>query len=215
MRTGLKVNIPLKWVQQDPASSKILWRSLFAALLIEAVSLTFIGWEEHWLSHPQKTIGLDESRFVEAEVFQFPEEAHLVEEKKAPSSVSRPEVAISTQVSAKTQTPPSQAAAPLEEENQTQAGPKVAADHGPIAIYAPPPVLPSYLHDQDLNAHVVIDFFVTALGGVTPKLVGSSGNEELDAIALEAVSKWQFRPGEKDHRAIDAKVRLRIIFEVK
>lgn len=205
----------LKWVVQDPVPSKVFLKSLVAAFLIQVVALTLIGWEEHWLSHPQKTEGLDESHFVEAEVFQFPEEAHLVEEKKPTSTQAAPEVAISTKVSAKPQPTSTPAAAPLEEQNQTQSGPKLAPDHGPIAIYAPPPVLPAYLHDQDLNAHVVIDFFVTALGGVTPRLVRSSGNEELDAIALEAVSKWQFRPGEKDHRAIDAKVRLRIIFEVK
>lgn len=200
-----------KWVQEDPASPKIFIRSLGAASVTLLVLLTSIGWHEHWLSHPQKT-GLDESRFVEADVFQFPEEAHLVEEKPAAASAPKAEVAISTSPSAKKTDP---ASAPLDEENKTESGPKLAPNHGPVAIYAPPPVLPSYLQDQDLHAHVLIDFYVTAQGGVTPRLVGSSGNEELDAIALETVSKWQFRPGEKDHHAIDAKVRLRIIFEVK
>jgi len=76
-------------------------------------------------------------------------------------------------------------------------------------------LIPSYLQDQNFKTSVVIDFFVSALGSVTPKLVGSSGNEELDALALNTAKKWQFRAAEKDHHTIDSKVRLRIIFEVK
>lgn len=200
------------WIQTDPAPRGILLKSALVALFLEVVSLTAIGWHEHWLSHPQKTTGLDESRFIETEVFQFPEEAHLVEEKKVSAPAPKTEATISTQVSAK---PNANTTQITNEENITESGPKIAPNHGPIAIYAPPPILPSYLQDQDLKTNVLIDFYVTAQGAVTPKLVGSSGNEELDAIALEAVSKWQFRPGEKDHHPIDAKVRLRIIFEVK
>lgn len=76
-------------------------------------------------------------------------------------------------------------------------------------------MIPAYLQNQELKTSVVIDFFINSQGGVTPRLVGSSGNEELDAIAIEAVKKWQFRPAENDHHAIDSKVRLRIVFEVK
>jgi TonB family protein len=60
----------------------------------------------------------------------------------------------------------------------------------------------------------VIEFLITASGGVTPRLLRSSGNDELDAIALTTVKKWQFRPAEQDHKAIDSKIRLRIVFEV-
>jgi TonB family protein len=53
------------------------------------------------------------------------------------------------------------------------------------------------------------------MGVVTPRLLSSSGNEELDVIALNTSRQWQFRPAESDHVAIDSKVRLRILFEVK
>jgi TonB family protein len=61
----------------------------------------------------------------------------------------------------------------------------------------------------------VIDFFVDSQGESTPRLVGSSGNEELDAITLATVKKWQFRPAEQDGKPIDAKTRLRVEFEVQ
>ena len=200
-----------RWIDEDPAPPKILLKCAGIALILEVGLLTAIGWHEHWLSHPQKTTGIDESRFVEAEVFQFPEEAHLVEEKKVVTE-RKPEVALSKDPTRgkKTQDPnPAN-----EEENRTDSGPKLAPNHGPVAVYAPLPVIPSYLQDQFLKGYVLIDFFVTAQGAVTPRLIGSSGNDELDAIALTTVKKWQFRPAEQDHKAVDAKARLRILFEV-
>ncbi len=65
--------------------SKILYKTAVAAVVIEFIILTAFGWEGHWLAHPQKT-GLDESRFIEAEMYQIPKEpAHLTEEKKKSS----------------------------------------------------------------------------------------------------------------------------------
>jgi len=102
----------------------------------------------------------------------------------------------------------------LPESNQTQAGPVLGPTHGAVALYSPAPVIPPYLRNQELNATVVIEFLISAQGGIVPRLVGSSGNEELDAIALTTVRKWQFRPAEQDRHPIDAKLRLRIVFEV-
>ena len=91
----------------------------------------------------------------------------------------------------------------------------LASTHGPVALYAPPPQIPVYLQDQDIKTHVIIDFLVNQQGGTNPRLVSSSGNEELDAIALETAKKWIFRPAEKDGKKIESKVRLRIIFVVQ
>jgi len=188
--------------------SKVLYRTAIAAVIIEFIILTAFGWQGHWLAHPQKT-GLDETKFIEAEIYQIPKApAHLTEEKKI--IVKTKEIVVSKKLSGShTQTvttPP--------EENQTESGDNFAANHGPVAIVAPPPVIPSYLQDQDLSSSVVIEFFVNAQGVALPKLIGSSGNEELDAIALATVKTWQFRPAEQNHKPVDAKVRLRINFQV-
>jgi protein TonB len=190
--------------------SKILIRAGLLALLFEFTLLTLLGIQEHWLAHPQNTTGLDEAKFIEAEVFQLPKEAHLTEEKKIAAPKAK-EVAISKTVNEgkKTQEQPA-----TEEQNQTDTGPTMAANHGPVAIVAPPPVIPPYLQDQEINSSVVIEFLVNNQGVATPRLIGSSGNEELDAVALETVKKWQFRPAEQNHKPIDAKVRLRINFQV-
>ena len=91
----------------------------------------------------------------------------------------------------------------------------MAATHGPVLIESPSPVLPAYLKQQDLNTKVVIEFTVHANGQATPRLLSTSGNEELDQLALAAAAKWKFYPAESNHQAMDSKVKLRILFEVK
>jgi TonB family protein len=189
--------------------SKILYKTAVAAVIIEFIILTAFGWQGHWLAHPQKT-GLDETKFIEAEIYQIPKEpAHLTEEKKI--VVKAKEVVMSKKLSGSH----TQSVTKPPEENQTDSGDNFEANHGPVAIVAPPPVIPSYLQDQDLNSSVVIEFFVNAQGVALPKLIGSSGNEELDAIALTTIKAWQFRPAEQGHKPVDSKVRLRINFQVR
>lgn len=191
------------------SDSKILLKCTTIAFVLEFSILTFLGWQSHWLAHPQKT-GLDTSKFIEAEVVQIPKENHLVEEKKI-AAPKTPEAVLS-KVPGKGKKAPEKN--PLEDENQTKSGPPLAPTHGPVAFYAPPPVIPDYLRDQDLKASAVIDFYITAQGSVNPRLVGSTGNNELDALALATAKKWQFRPAEQNHKPIDSKIRLRIIFQV-
>ena len=104
----------------------------------------------------------------------------------------------------------------MESENQTrsEAAP-VVLTHGPVVSYSPSPQLPSYLKDQNLKTTVLIEFVITALGSARPSLIGSSGNEELDALALTTARSWIFKPAFKDGKPIDGKVRLRINFDVQ
>jgi protein TonB len=194
-------------IEQD--NTRVLIKAGLIAFFVEFIFLTLVGIQEHWLAHPQKTTGLDESKYIEAEVFQIPEQAHLMEEKKMAAPKAH-DISISKTPSKKA---PSQALP--EEKNQTDEGPKLAANHGPVPMVAPVPVIPDYLKDKDINASVVIEFLVNTQGTAVPRLVDSSGYEELDAIAIETVKKWQFRPAEQNHKPIDAKVRLKINFQVK
>lgn len=205
---------PLEWVNDDPSQSKLLIRSACLAFLIEAILLTAIGWHEHWLAHPKKVDPFDDSHFIEAQMFQIPSEAHLVEEKKShlpPPPKHEITLNKEPEKGKATQTDQNK----MEEQNQTESGHELAATHGPVVLYAPSPVIPPYLQNQEFKTSIVIDFYITAQGNVSPRLVTSSGNDELDAIALNAVKKWQFRPAEQDHKPIDAKVRLRIVFKVE
>jgi TonB family protein len=197
----------LDWEGLPTDGSKVLTKAAVLAFIVEFSILTVLGWESHWLSHPQPVS--DNSRFIEAEVFETPKLDHLTEEKKVAAPKAAEPVISKVPGQGKKKDQPQ-----AEEQNQTSSGPPVPPTHGPLAFFAPAPVIPEYLRDQDLNVSAVIDFFISAQGGVTPKLVGSTGNEELDALAVATAKRWQFRPAEQDHKAIDSKIRLRIVFTV-
>jgi TonB family protein len=191
---------------------RTLIRAFFTAVAIELLVLTLAGWNGHWLAHPGRT-EVDTSNFIDAQIYELPPEAKLMDRLK-PVAPIRKEVAISKTVDRGRKAEP-QEEHPVQDENQTEGGPPLAATHGPVAIFSPAPKIPAYLQEKELHASVVIDFFVSARGVATPHLVGSSGNEELDALAIASAKQWRFRPGEADHKPIDAKVRLRILFEVQ
>jgi TonB family protein len=152
----------------------------------------------------------DSANYLEAQIIQLPAHAHLT---GAEAVKDEDEVVFSRKQSRKKKIekkePPK---AP--EQNQVNQGPDLGPTHGPVALYAPAPVIPVYLRDRNLKTSVVIEFLITAQGMVTPRLLDSSGSEELDAVALGTVKKWQFKPAAKDNVPIDSKTRLRIIFEV-
>ena len=201
----------LEWVSDETFRSSYLLRCALIALFLEGGLLTAIGWHEHWLAHPSQ--GNEETQFIEAQVFQMPtEEARLVEDKPAKTRVSRSEATLSKSPSqgVKSKTPVT-----VEEENKTESGPKMAPTHGPVPLYAPEPTIPGYLRNQVMKASVVVEFLISSQGAFHIRLISSSGNEELDAAALATLKKWQFRPAEQDHKAIDSKVRLRIVFKVE
>lgn len=152
---------------------------------------------------------LNSSQYVDVQILQLPANAHLSgasavndeDEIVFNPKKKHPKVIIN-----KPQNP--------SEQNQVNQGPVFGPTHGPIALYSPAPVIPVYLRNQNLKTNVVIEFLITAQGQVTPRLLDSSGNEELDAIALDAVKKWQFKPAANNNVPIDSRTRLRILFEV-
>ena len=193
-------------------SNAVLWKSALVAFAIEAIVLVGIG-TSYRLGAPAAR---DENRFIEAEVVSFPKEAAKLASAtltatETPSPVHREKAISAVPNQGKTKASPVHDA-PVS--NEVAAAAPASATHGPIAIDSPAPVLPNYLKNQDLSTSVVIEFLISAAGAVEPRLLRTSGNEELDQIALTTARAWKFRPAEADHRAIDAKIRLRILFEV-
>jgi TonB family protein len=196
------------------STTPLLVKSALLAFCVEAAFFVVIGTWNSSSSSLRSSHLKNETQFLETEVFQLPPQAHqLVEEKKVAPPVEKPEKAISQTPGHGTQAPPG--SQNLEEENKTTSGPRLAPTHGPIAVISPSPVIPPYLQDKEIKTHVIIDFFINQQGIATPRLVGSSGNEELDAIALATLKQWVFRPAEKEGKPIDSKIRLRIVFTVQ
>jgi len=82
--------------------------------------------------------------------------------------------------------------------------------------YNPSPVIPDDLRSDALNAEVIAQFMVDTNGVPGEvKIVKSSGNQELDQLALETARKWRFKPATRDGVAIQSQVILHIQFEVQ
>ncbi len=189
---------------------KLLVIAAGLALFIEFSLLTGMGIYQHWLAHPPVKTEWASPKYIETEIYEQPKPKHLVDEKPTRAPRAEKSVAIHPDEGKK-----SKIIDPIDDKNRTDSGPTLAANHGPIPIDSPAPVIPEYLRDRDMATSIVIDFFVTSLGIVTPHLVSSSGNEELDALALTTAKKWRFKPAENEHKAFDSKVRLRINFQVQ
>jgi TonB family protein len=189
---------------------KLLRLSALLSLFFIFIILTAVGSYQHWLAHPQAKTEWASPHYIETEIYQHPEPKFLSEEKKTFKAAPAEKV-----LSSKPDVGQKKTLTPSEEKNVTKAGPELAPSHGPIVIDSPAPVIPEYLRDQDLSSSVVIDFFITTLGVVSPRLISSSGNEELDALAIATAKRWRFKPAEQNHQAIDSKIRLRINFQVQ
>ena len=154
---------------------------------------------------------------LEAEFLEQPlkSEPQLKEEAPVAKRVAAPtrEPVISTRPDVG-KTVPEGAVPADDEKNRTVSGPPIAPSHGPIVLDAPTPKLPSYLRDQSMKSSVLIEFTVREDGASEPHLVGSSGNEEVDAIALRTAKQWHFQPAIQQNKPVASKVKLRINFQV-
>jgi protein TonB len=152
--------------------------------------------------------GAPEPDFVEAQLYELPDAPHLREAKKVISPQSKAEMALSR--SAHSSAASLNADQKLTEENQTEQGPVIPRDHGPIPVFRPRPVLPSYLEYQDVPQSVVVVFEVLADATVMPRLMVSSGNSEIDAVILETLKKWRFEPEVREGKPVNSRFRARV-----
>ena len=99
------------------------------------------------------------------------------------------------------------------------APPLPPAAHVPIITPAavlsqPQPTIPDELRDADLSTAFEGVFTVRPDGTAGVKMVSSTGNATLDALALEAAKRWTFRPATRDGQPVESYLRLRVEFKV-
>jgi len=77
-------------------------------------------------------------------------------------------------------------------------------------------IYPSALLKKGIGGKVIIMAVVSTAGQVIhAKVKNSSGHEELDRAAMEAVIKWKFKPGKKNGKDIQATCTVPYTFELK
>jgi protein TonB len=74
------------------------------------------------------------------------------------------------------------------------------------------PVYPFEMRRAGITGDVVVEFIIDANGDVRNPFVVRSTQREFEAAALQAVSKWKFRPGKKGGRAVNTRVQQSIGF---
>lgn len=94
------------------------------------------------------------------------------------------------------------------------------APHVPVftqvaQTFAPQPTIPDELRAQAIDKTVIVEITVDENGNTTNvKLTQSTGNDDLDRIAIDTPRKWKFRPATRDGQPVESKVRLHVEFQV-
>ena len=89
-------------------------------------------------------------------------------------------------------------------------------DGPPTPIHKIQPTYPSALLRQGKGGRVIIRCVVDAQGVVvSTKVQSSSGHSELDRAAMNAVSRWKFKPGSRGGKKVKAICNVPFNFEVK
>ena len=85
-------------------------------------------------------------------------------------------------------------------------------DQQPQARFQARPTYPFEMRRAGINGEVEVEFIIDSNGDVRNPFVVKSSQREFEAAALQAVSKWKFRPGRKGGRAVNTRVRQLIGF---
>lgn len=89
-----------------------------------------------------------------------------------------------------------------------------AASQAMVAERAQPPVYPVDVLKKGVTGTVVMLVDVAADGSVSgARVERSSGEQQLDAAALDAVGKWKFTPAMKDGKPVAGQVRVPVEFK--
>jgi len=87
-------------------------------------------------------------------------------------------------------------------------------DLAPVPIYQVAPQYPFEMREKGVTGVVVVAFIVDADGTVGNVHVMNSTRHEFDAAAVEAVSQWRFRPGQKQGHKARAQMKIPITFSL-
>jgi protein TonB len=85
-------------------------------------------------------------------------------------------------------------------------------DQVPVAKFQARPQYPFEMRRSGVAGEVVVDFIVDTNGDVRNAYAARSSQREFEAAAVQAVSKWKFRPGKKGGRAVNTHMQVPIVF---
>lgn len=87
-------------------------------------------------------------------------------------------------------------------------------DQVPVPKFQARPQYPFEMRRSGVSGEVVVDFIVDSNGDVKNAYAARSTQREFEASAVQAVSKWKFRPGKKGGKAVNTHMQVPIVFSL-
>ena len=85
-------------------------------------------------------------------------------------------------------------------------------DQQPVAKFQARPQFPFEMRRAGISGEVLVDFIVDTNGDVRNAFAAHSSQREFEASAVQAVSKWKFRPGRKNAHNVYTHMQVPIQF---
>lgn len=85
-------------------------------------------------------------------------------------------------------------------------------DQQPVARFQARPQYPFEMRRAGIAGEVVVDFIVDNNGDVQNAFSMRSSQREFENAAIQAVSKWKFKPGRKGGRNVNTHMQVPIVF---
>jgi protein TonB len=85
-------------------------------------------------------------------------------------------------------------------------------DQQPVAKFQARPTFPFEMRRAGISGEVQVDFIVDTNGDVRNAFAAHSSQREFEAPAVQAVSKWKFKPGRKNGHAVFTHMQVPIVF---
>ncbi len=209
-------------------------RDLIIGLIISLIVHGSIGWVPEWLGHspppprPKEeapTVQLLEMPKMEPDE---PEKVESAEEQQPmdfapPMQADVPQVVTPTSFVQNIQPPPpenlqinrSAISIPAGNRNVFK-GIEVfdlsKLDQQPVARVQGRPQYPFEMRRAGIAGDVLVDFIVDSNGDVQNAYAAKSSQREFESAAIQAVSKWKFKPGRKGGRAVNTHMQVPIVF---
>ncbi len=87
-------------------------------------------------------------------------------------------------------------------------------DQAPTPRFQSKPIYPFEMRRAGIEGQVLVGFIVDSNGAVREAYPIRSTHREFESAAVQAVSKWRFRPGKKGGRSVNTRMQVPIVFSI-
>lgn len=84
-----------------------------------------------------------------------------------------------------------------------------------LPVECPHPEIPPLLHEECYKSSCLARFCINCEGTHEVTLVSSSGNDEVDEIALKTLRRWKFKPAMLNGKPVQSVRKIKVEFEVE